>query len=269
MNAEVQRQIGSGASVDVGYFRRWYGNFTVTDNTLVSPSDYSPCCVTAPSNDTRLPVAGQQVCGFYDINPNKNGQVLSVVRMADHYGEADRDLQRDRLLGELAHQGDHALCRRHDGTRRDEPVLRRRLATQQLHFCDVTPPFLTQYRLWRVSGAVGRERQRHVSGRSAARRAAARSTRSRPTMSRPTPKSVRRSIRDLASGATGTATVDLLKPFSLLGGHSKQLDLPPRQARWRRRASGASRLSLDHLQCVQLERLADNHDAGSARTIAT
>ena len=35
----------------------------------------------------RLPVAGQQVCGFYDINPNKNGQVQNVVRLAKHYGK--------------------------------------------------------------------------------------------------------------------------------------------------------------------------------------
>ena len=31
--------------------------------------------------------------------------------------------------------------------------------------------------------------------------------------------------RDLAAGANGTATLDLLKPFSLLGGHTKQLDM--------------------------------------------
>jgi hypothetical protein len=31
--------------------------------------------------------------------------------------------------------------------------------------------------------------------------------------------------RDLAAGANGTATLELLKPFTLLGGHTKQLDL--------------------------------------------
>ena len=31
--------------------------------------------------------------------------------------------------------------------------------------------------------------------------------------------------RDLSSGATGTMTLDLLKPFALKGGHSKQLDV--------------------------------------------
>ncbi len=31
--------------------------------------------------------------------------------------------------------------------------------------------------------------------------------------------------RDLAAGANATATLELTKPFALLGGHTKQLDL--------------------------------------------
>jgi hypothetical protein len=31
--------------------------------------------------------------------------------------------------------------------------------------------------------------------------------------------------RDLAAGPNGTATLELLKPFALLGGHTKQFDL--------------------------------------------
>ena len=31
--------------------------------------------------------------------------------------------------------------------------------------------------------------------------------------------------RDLAAGANATATLELLKPFTLLGGHTKQFDL--------------------------------------------
>src|SRR5205823_826396 len=83
----VQRQISRGASIDVGYFRRWYGNFTVVDNQLVTPQDYDPFCITAPANDSRLPNAGQQICGFYDIKPAKNGQSQNLVRLAKHYGD--------------------------------------------------------------------------------------------------------------------------------------------------------------------------------------
>ena len=39
-SASVQHELRPNVSVDVGYFRTWSGNFTVTDNTLVTPADY-------------------------------------------------------------------------------------------------------------------------------------------------------------------------------------------------------------------------------------
>jgi hypothetical protein len=43
-------------------------------------------CVTAPT-DSRLPGSGSQICGFYDLNPNKVGQVRNLVTSATPYGE--------------------------------------------------------------------------------------------------------------------------------------------------------------------------------------
>ena len=40
-------------SVEVGYFRRWLNNFTVTDNLLVGPGDFTRYSITAPQ-DPRL-----------------------------------------------------------------------------------------------------------------------------------------------------------------------------------------------------------------------
>jgi hypothetical protein len=74
----------SNVSANVTYFRRWYGNFTLTDNLSLAPADYSAYCITEPP-DARLPSGGsQQVCGLYDVNrivtPN------NLIRSSDNYG---------------------------------------------------------------------------------------------------------------------------------------------------------------------------------------
>jgi hypothetical protein len=46
--ASIQQEVMPRMSVNVGYFRRWYGNFAVTDNLLTAPTDYSPYSITAP-----------------------------------------------------------------------------------------------------------------------------------------------------------------------------------------------------------------------------
>jgi hypothetical protein len=87
---EVQHQLRPGVSITGGYYRNWFGNFLVTDNTLVTPEDFNPFCVTAPS-DTRLPGGGgYQICDLYDVTPAKFGQVNSVVTQSDNYGKLRR-----------------------------------------------------------------------------------------------------------------------------------------------------------------------------------
>ncbi|HTI41083.1 MAG TPA: carboxypeptidase regulatory-like domain-containing protein [Vicinamibacterales bacterium] len=87
MSVEVQHQIGRDMSVSAGYYRNWYGNFRVTDNLSVEPSDFSQYCVTAPA-DVRLPNGGgYQVCGLYDISTTKFGQANNLVRPAKDFGK--------------------------------------------------------------------------------------------------------------------------------------------------------------------------------------
>ena len=87
MSSEVQHQLTPGVALTAGYYRNWFGNQFVTDNTLVAPSDYSPYCVTAPK-DARLPDGGgYPVCGLYDVSLAKFGLVNNVVSRASKFGE--------------------------------------------------------------------------------------------------------------------------------------------------------------------------------------
>ena len=241
----VQRQIGTGASIDVSYYRRWYGNFTVVDNLAVTPADFDQFCITAPSNDSRLPVAGQQICGFYDVKPAKNGLSQNVVRLAKHYGDQS----------EVYNGVDYSVNWRHRGltlfagatTGRtvtsqcftvDAPILyltptplvspatpTATNAQSPMSSCKVVPPFLTQFKGYgvyqlpwgvSVSGTYQAVPQPAAGGTLNAITAdyVATNAEIRPSLG-----------RDLAAGANGTMTLELLKPTLLYGGHSKQLDL--------------------------------------------
>jgi hypothetical protein len=74
-------------ALTAGYFRTWYGNFTVTDNLAVTPADYDPYCITAPV-DARLPgVSGNQICGLYDLKSAAFGRTDNLVSQASHFGQ--------------------------------------------------------------------------------------------------------------------------------------------------------------------------------------
>jgi hypothetical protein len=81
-SAGIQHELLPRVGTEVTYFRRSQGNFNATDNLAVTPGDFQQFCVTAP-NDSRLALAGQQVCGLYDIVPTKAGQQQNVVTFND------------------------------------------------------------------------------------------------------------------------------------------------------------------------------------------
>jgi hypothetical protein len=141
--------------MEVGYFRRWYGNFLVTDNLAVSPSDFETFSVVAPS-DSRLPGGGgQRISGLYDVVPTRFGQTNNLLTFADKYGKQIEnwhgvDAQATARLSGLMVQGGISSGRRLTDicdVRRALPELNIAGLTAPLNpYCRVVEPFLTQFK---------------------------------------------------------------------------------------------------------------------------
>ena len=138
----VQHELRPNVSVDVGYFRTWFGDFTVTDNTLVTPADYDPFCITLPM-DSRLPGGGgNQLCGLGDIKPAKFGLVDNVITQASHFGTQERVYDgvdtklTARVRGALITGGWNVGRTRVHCVVVDAPV----------QFCDNRPPFQSEFK---------------------------------------------------------------------------------------------------------------------------
>src|SRR6185436_18701682 len=75
-------------SMTASYWRSWMGNFFVTDNGAVAPTDYDPFSITAPV-DRRLPGGGgYKIDGLYDLKPAKFGiPAETVFTSSSKYGD--------------------------------------------------------------------------------------------------------------------------------------------------------------------------------------
>jgi hypothetical protein len=216
-SAGVQHEVIAGLSASAMYFRRSYGNFTVTDNLAVAPADYNPYCITAP-RDSRLPDGGgYQVCGLYDINPSKFGQVNNLVTKADAYG-AQREVYNGldvnvnaRMRGGVMLQGGLNVGRTQTTNCNvvDSP--------QQLRFCDINLPFQSQFKIfgtyplpWHLQAGGSFQ---STPGPQILANYVATSAQIMPSLG-----------RNLSAGANGTATIPLVQPGTLYGERMYQVD---------------------------------------------
>jgi hypothetical protein len=85
-NASVQQELFPRVSAEFGFSRRWWGNFTVTDNLAVSPQDFDTYTFTAPS-DPRLSTSGQPVTYMLRNNRTAFGAVDNYLTLASNYGD--------------------------------------------------------------------------------------------------------------------------------------------------------------------------------------
>ncbi|MBM3820060.1 MAG: TonB-dependent receptor [Acidimicrobiia bacterium] len=84
----VQREILPRVSADVAFFRRWYGNFTVTDDLNLSPADFDVFSISAPRNSLLPDGGGQTLNGIYNLKPAVFGRPQNnKVTLSDNYGK--------------------------------------------------------------------------------------------------------------------------------------------------------------------------------------
>jgi hypothetical protein len=81
--ASVQQQVVPRVSVEFGYSRRSWGNFTVTDNRAIGPADFDQYRFTVPTHPD-LPTSGQTL-NYLMLKPTAFGRVDNYLTLADDY----------------------------------------------------------------------------------------------------------------------------------------------------------------------------------------
>ncbi len=145
----VQHELIPRVSIDVGYVRRTFSGFNVTDNLAIGPNDVTEFHVTAPQ-DSRLPGGGgYQVSGLYDVNPNVFGQTNNFITSSDKYGNQyvffnGVDFSANARLSQLTVQGGFNFGR----TTSDSCEIRAQVPESALldPYCHVVTGYLPYYK---------------------------------------------------------------------------------------------------------------------------
>ena len=86
-SSSVQHELLPRVGIDVGYFRRWFGNFQTTQIRGLARADFDPYSVRAPL-DPGLPDGGGYVIdGLYNLNPSKVGVGTTYTTLSRNFGE--------------------------------------------------------------------------------------------------------------------------------------------------------------------------------------
>jgi hypothetical protein len=215
----IQREVLPRLAVEVTYNRRWFSNFTATDNVLVQPSDYSQYSIVAPL-DPHLPGGGgYTIDDLWDVNTTKFGNVDNFVSAAENYGKqisywhgVDVNVS-GRMRNSVMFQGGTSTGR----AVTDACDVTPKLDSPSRRFCRVEGPFLTQfkgltaYTIPRVNVQVSATIQSLPGPNLAANLVVPTATVAK-TLGRP------------LSGGTSSVTVNLVEPQTLFGDRITQVD---------------------------------------------
>ena len=230
-SASAQHELMPRVGLNFGYYHRWFTNFTVTQNRAVTPADYDPFSIVAPS-DSRLPGGGgYTVGGLYDLNPTKVGQVDNFVTFAENLGGQSEQFDafdfsinvrpRQRLLL----QGGFSTGRTSTDTcgivsqYKNSVTVNSSIGTvQSVDMCQLHTPFLTQFKFLGTYGIpkidvdVAATLQ-SLPGPVIAANYTASNAEVQPSLGRP------------LSGGAANVTVNIVPPGTMYGERATSLDL--------------------------------------------
>jgi len=260
LSAQVQHEIVPRVALNAGYFRRWYDNLRVQENLNIAPANYSPYSVTAPV-DSRLPGGGgYTVTGLFD--PNFLAAANNIVTLASNYGTATEVYNgvdvtvNARLPKGIVISGGPSIGRVEtnycftidspQGT--GLPPAQGATSQAGLLYCNVKPPFQPNVKLLGVYplpwyGVQFAATFQSLPGPQITASRTYTNAEIRPTLG-----------RNLATGAAGTAAVQLIQPGTMYDERLYQLDL---------RVSKIFRLGGHH----RLQANLDIYNAGNASSI--
>ena len=227
-STSVQHEVVKGLGVDVGYFRRSYGNFVVTQNRAVTPADFTAYSIPVPV-DSRLENSGGTLGGLFNVNQNKFGQVDNYVTAADNFGGQTEvfngvDLNADARLGGVTVRGGISTGKVTQDTceivkTHPEVTVTTTIGTvQSADQCHVVTPFLTQVKLFgiynvpKIGVGIAATLQ-NLPGPLVAANYIATNAVIQPSLGRP------------LSGGVANATINLVTPGTMYGERLNQLDV--------------------------------------------
>ena len=227
-SSSVQHEVVKGLGLDVGYFRRSYGNFVVTQNRAVTPADFTRYSIPVPV-DPRLASSGQTLGGLFNVNPNRFGQVDNLVTAADNFGGQSEvfngvDITANARLRSLTVRGGISTGRVTQDTcaivqNHPEVTVTTTIGNvQSADMCHVQTPFLTQgkmfaiYNVPKVDVGVAATLQ-NLPGPLVAANYIATNAVIQPSLGRP------------LAGGVANATINLVTPGTMYGERLNQLDV--------------------------------------------
>jgi hypothetical protein len=240
-----QHELGRGIAVNGGIFRRWFGNFLVTDNTSATVDSFTAYSITpglipappASAGGETLP-ADINTTGFYNLNPGvpvNNLQGLSKTmfpgsHVYDHWAGFDLGVGARLPHGVILQGGTSTghqttdFCDVQDPAKAGANALVEMLGASSLNSCHMDQNWLTQIKFLgsftvpKIDVQLGGSFQSIPGIEYAASYAAANSDLARPV--------AQGGLGRLPSGGvvTGTTSVNLIQPGTFFGPRFNQID---------------------------------------------